>query len=69
MIPDHASLVIFITAAMGMVSDSLWGLFAGTVAERLSGNRRWTDAQKYLSGGMLISLGLVTAVSGHAPRK
>ena len=32
-------------AAMGMVSDSLWGLFAGTVAERLSGNRRWTHAQ------------------------
>jgi threonine/homoserine/homoserine lactone efflux protein len=56
-------------AAMGMVSDSLWGLFAGTVAERLSGNRRWTHAQRYLSGGMLISLGLVTAVSGHAPRK
>jgi threonine/homoserine/homoserine lactone efflux protein len=56
-------------AAMGMVSDSLWGLFAGTVAERLSGNRRWSRAQRYVSGRMLISLGLVTAFSGHAPRK
>ena len=56
-------------ATMGMVSDSLWGLFAGTVAERLSSNRRWARSQRYVSGGMLISLGLVTAVSGHAPRK
>jgi threonine/homoserine/homoserine lactone efflux protein len=56
-------------ALMGVVSDSLWGLFAGTIAERLSGNRRWTRAQRYVSGGMLISLGLATAVSGHSPRK
>ena len=56
-------------ATMGVVSDSLWGLFAGTVAERLSGNARWARAQRYVSGGMLISLGLATAVSGHAPRK
>jgi threonine/homoserine/homoserine lactone efflux protein len=56
-------------ATMGVVSDSLWGLFAGTLAERLSGNRRWARSQRYVSGGMLISLGLVTAVSGHAPRK
>jgi hypothetical protein len=25
--------------------------------------------QRYASGGMLISLGLATAVSGHLPRK
>jgi threonine/homoserine/homoserine lactone efflux protein len=56
-------------AAMGVVSDSLWGLFAGTVAERLSSNRRWMNSQRYVSGGMLISLGVATAVSGHAPRK
>jgi threonine/homoserine/homoserine lactone efflux protein len=56
-------------ALMGVVSDSLWGLFAGSIAERLSGNRRWTRAQRYVSGGMLISLGLATAVSGHSPRK
>ena len=56
-------------AAMGVVSDSLWGLFAGTVAERLNANRRWMSSQRYVSGGMLISLGVATAVSGHAPRK
>lgn len=56
-------------AAMGVVSDSLWGLFAGTVADRLRGNSRWSRRQRYASGGMLISLGLATAVSGHLPRK
>jgi threonine/homoserine/homoserine lactone efflux protein len=56
-------------AAMGVVSDSLWGLFAGTVADRLRSNSRWSRRQRYVSGGMLISLGLATAVSGHASRK
>ena len=56
-------------AAMGVVSDSLWGLFAGTIADRLRGNSRWSRRQRYVSGGMLISLGLATAVSGRVPRK
>jgi threonine/homoserine/homoserine lactone efflux protein len=56
-------------AAMGVVSDSLWGLFAGTIADRLRGQSRWSRRQRYVSGGMLISLGLATAVSGHVPRK
>jgi threonine/homoserine/homoserine lactone efflux protein len=56
-------------AAMGVVSDSFWGLFAGTVADRLRSNSRWSRRQRYVSGGMLISLGLATAVSGHASRK
>ena len=52
-------------AAMGVVSDSLWGVFAGTVADRLRRDRRWSRTQRYLSGGILISLGVATAVSGH----
>jgi threonine/homoserine/homoserine lactone efflux protein len=56
-------------ASMGVVSDSLWGLFAVTVADHLPGNSRWSRRQRYFSGGMLISLGLATAVSGHFSRK
>lgn len=56
-------------AAMGVVSDSVWGIFAGTIADRLRGNRRWSRGQRNVSGGILISLGLVTAVSGHANAK
>jgi threonine/homoserine/homoserine lactone efflux protein len=54
---------------MGMISDSLWGLSAGTVAQWLRGNSRWTRAQRYVSGGTLISLGLATAFAGSGSKK
>jgi threonine/homoserine/homoserine lactone efflux protein len=55
--------------AMGVVNDTLWALFAGAVADRLRGNPSWSRRQRFISGGMLISLGVATAVSGHGPRK
>jgi threonine/homoserine/homoserine lactone efflux protein len=56
-------------AIMGVASDSVWALFAGAIAEHLKRNTRWRAAQRYVSGGMLISLGLVTAVSGTGKGK
>ena len=56
-------------AAMGMTSDSLWALFAGTVAQRLNRNARWNRTQRYVSGGMLISLGVATALAGSGGKK
>ena len=56
-------------AAMGITSDSLWALFAGTVARRLSRNTGWMRTQRYISGGMLISLGLATAFVGSSSKK
>jgi threonine/homoserine/homoserine lactone efflux protein len=56
-------------AVMGVLSDSLWALFAGTLAHALKRNARWTRTQRYVSGGMLISLGLATAFAGSATKK
>jgi threonine/homoserine/homoserine lactone efflux protein len=56
-------------AVMGVVSDSLWALFAGTVAQQLKGNAQWVKRQRYVSGGMLISLGVVTAFAGSGSKK
>jgi threonine/homoserine/homoserine lactone efflux protein len=56
-------------ALMGITSDSLWALFAGTVAHRLNRNTRWTRAERYVSGGMLISLGIATALAGSSGKK
>jgi threonine/homoserine/homoserine lactone efflux protein len=56
-------------AVMGITSDSLWALFAGTVAQQLKRNTRWLNAQRYVSGGMLISLGVATAFAGPGTRK
>ena len=54
---------------MGVVSDSLWALFSGTVAHWLRGNARWMRTQRYVSGGMLISLGVATAFAGSPAKK
>jgi len=56
-------------AVMGVTSDSLWALFAGTVAQHLKRNARWLSTQRYVSGGMLISLGVATAFAGPGTRK
>ena len=56
-------------AAMGITSDSVWALFAGAVAHRLNRNTRWARTQRYISGGMLISLGVATALAGSGGKK
>jgi len=64
----HASLQIFelglLFALMGWGSDSIWALAAGTVAERIRGSARLRRAQKSVSGGALIALGVASAFAG-----
>jgi threonine/homoserine/homoserine lactone efflux protein len=55
--------------AMGLTSDTLWALSAGTVAHLLRGNPRWMRTQRYVSGGMLISLGVASAFAGSSSKK
>src|SRR5882762_3452033 len=56
-------------AVMGITSDCLWALFAGSVALRLNRNSHWNRTQRYVSGGMLISLGVATALAGTGGEK
>lgn len=56
-------------AALGLASDSLWAFSAGSVAHWLRGNARWKRTQRYVSGGMLISLGVATAFAGSSAKK
>jgi threonine/homoserine/homoserine lactone efflux protein len=64
----HASLQIFelgvLFALMGWCSDSIWALAAGTVAEHIRGSARLRRAQKNVSGGALIALGVASAFAG-----
>jgi threonine/homoserine/homoserine lactone efflux protein len=55
-------------ALLGLTSDSIWALTAGTVAHLFRRNPRAMTTQRYVSGGMLISLGVATAFAG-SPRK
>ena len=54
---------------MGVVSDSLWAFSADTVAHLLRRSPRWMRTQRYVSGGMLISLGVATAFAGSSSKK
>ena len=56
-------------AFLGVLSDSLWAIFAGTLAQWLCGNARWMRTQRYVSGGMLISLGVAAAFAGSGSKK
>jgi threonine/homoserine/homoserine lactone efflux protein len=64
----HATLQILqlgvLFALMGWLSDSAWALLAGIVAGRLRGSARLRRAQRNVSGGALIVLGLASAFSG-----
>jgi threonine/homoserine/homoserine lactone efflux protein len=51
-------------ALMGLTSDSTWALTSGTVAGLFRRNPRAMRTQRYVSGGMLISLGVATAFAG-----
>lgn len=49
---------------LGLVTDSLWALAAGTAGETLRRSRRWAHAQRYVSGSVFVGLGLVTGLTG-----
>jgi threonine/homoserine/homoserine lactone efflux protein len=56
-------------ACMGTTSDCLWALFSGSVAGWLRNSQRWMRNERYVSGGILISLGVATALAGHSAKK
>jgi len=56
-------------AALGFVSDSLYALAAGTVADRLRGSAGIARFERWFGGGVLIGLGVAAAAwSPHRAR-
>jgi len=51
-------------AIMGLCSDSCWALAARKLTAAFARSPRWRSAQKNVSGGTLIFLGLAAAFSG-----
>ena len=51
-------------ALLGMMSDSLYAVVSGSVAERLRGSRRVARFQRWFGGGILVALGLAAAFVG-----
>jgi threonine/homoserine/homoserine lactone efflux protein len=51
-------------AGLGLVTDSLWAIAAGTAGGLLRGSRRFLRAQRYVAGGVYVGLGVATALAG-----
>jgi threonine/homoserine/homoserine lactone efflux protein len=47
---------------LGFLSDSMYALLAGTVAERLRGSTGIARVQRWFGGGVLVGLGILAAV-------
>jgi len=53
-------------ALMGLTTDSLWALAAGTAGGVLRRSRRFVTTQRYVTGTVYIGLGAATALAGSA---
>ncbi|HXF97309.1 MAG TPA: LysE family translocator [Gaiellaceae bacterium] len=51
-------------AALGLVTDSLWALAAGTAGFALRRSRRYARVERYVTGGIYVGLGATTAFAG-----
>jgi len=49
-------------ALLGFLSDSIWAVAAGTVADRLRGSVAIGRVQRWIGGGVLVGLGILAAV-------
>jgi threonine/homoserine/homoserine lactone efflux protein len=51
-------------ALLGLVTDSIWALAAGTAGGVLRRSRRFVRAQRYVTGTVYVGLGVATALAG-----
>jgi threonine/homoserine/homoserine lactone efflux protein len=54
----------FLFAALGLVTDSLWAVAAGTAGGVLRRSRRFVRTQRYVTGTVYVGLGVATALAG-----
>jgi threonine/homoserine/homoserine lactone efflux protein len=63
---SHAWLQVLVLglsfALLGCLSDSMYALAAGTVADRLRGSAGIASVQRWFGGGVLVGLGILAAV-------
>lgn len=53
-----------IFVGMAIITDSLYALLASSLAEKLTGNRRYQTGQRYFAGLVYVGLGITTALTG-----
>jgi threonine/homoserine/homoserine lactone efflux protein len=59
------ALLGLLFVALAVISDGAYAIAAGTAAHWLRGSPRFASAERWVSGSVLVGLGLATAVSGQ----
>jgi threonine/homoserine/homoserine lactone efflux protein len=65
---DTTNLTLFLITEfviLGIFSDGVWALLAGTAGGWLKNHLGFMRAQRYFSGGVFIALGVTMAVAGQ----
>ena len=58
------AVLVVLFAVLGLVTDSLWALAAGTAGGVLRRSRRFVPTQRYVTGTVYVGLGVATALAG-----
>lgn len=68
--PVTAQIVLLggLFVVLGVCSDGMYALLAGSLGHWLRGNLRFLSIQRYVSGSIYIALGIGTALSGGAKK-
>jgi threonine/homoserine/homoserine lactone efflux protein len=53
---------------IGIVTDSLYGIVGGSAGRVLRSSRRWRRSERYVSGGIYITLGVGAALTSGAKK-
>jgi threonine/homoserine/homoserine lactone efflux protein len=56
-------------ALLGLVTDSIWAIAAGTAGGLLRGSRRFLRTQRYVAGTVYVGLGVATAFAGSGDER
>ena len=67
--PHPAAQIAFLGvlfALLGLATDSIWAIAAGTAGGVLRRSRRFTRIQRYVTGTVYVGLGVTTAFAGSA---
>jgi threonine/homoserine/homoserine lactone efflux protein len=65
----HIAVLGLTFVALGLVTDSLWALAAGTAGDVLRRSRHFVRVQRYVSGTVFVGLGVVAALAGSGREK
>jgi threonine/homoserine/homoserine lactone efflux protein len=52
--------------ALGLMTDSLWAVVAGSAGVLLRSSRRFLRTQRYVAGSVYVGLGVATALAGSS---